>query len=133
MAQWTHLLVAQVQELVELDAAVGEGTEGPPLLEVGGDLGVSDISLDRKVSTSACGAAGLPDHVVDVLGGLEDGGGWVRELGMSVEKAGSGLGILGQSYVILYSFAGSVDTDDADLVIFSQKLADDRIHKSSTD
>lgn len=51
-AVYTHLLVAQVQELVELNTPVGEGTEGPPLLEVGGDLGVSDISLFRAISTS---------------------------------------------------------------------------------
>lgn len=44
---WTHLFVGKVKELVELDATVGEGTEGPPLLEVGGDLGVGNggISL----------------------------------------------------------------------------------------
>lgn len=43
----THLLVAQVQELVELNTTVGESTERPLLLEVGGDLGVGNggISL----------------------------------------------------------------------------------------
>lgn len=43
----THLFVGQVKELIKLDTTVGEGTEGPPLLEVGGDLGVGNggISL----------------------------------------------------------------------------------------
>ena len=46
----THLLVAQVQELVKLNSAVGEGAERPLLLEVGSDLGVgnSGISLQSE-------------------------------------------------------------------------------------
>jgi hypothetical protein len=42
---WTDLLVAQIQQLVELDTTVGKGTEGPPLLKFSGDFGVSDFSL----------------------------------------------------------------------------------------
>ena len=42
---FTYLLVAQVQELVELNAAVGEGAERPLLLEVGSDLGIGDSGI----------------------------------------------------------------------------------------
>ena len=47
VAKVTHLLVAQVQELVKLNSAVGEGAERALLLEVGSDLGVGNggISL----------------------------------------------------------------------------------------
>lgn len=38
----THLLVAQVQELIKLNTTVRERAERPLLLEVGGDLGVGD-------------------------------------------------------------------------------------------
>lgn len=38
----THLLVAQVQKLVELDSAVRERAERALLLEVGSDLGVGN-------------------------------------------------------------------------------------------
>ena len=38
----TDLFIAQIQELVKLNSTVGEGTEGPLLLEVGGDLRVGN-------------------------------------------------------------------------------------------
>ena len=45
----TDLFVAQIQELVKLNSTVGEGTEGPLLLEVGGDLRVGNggVSLQQ--------------------------------------------------------------------------------------
>ena len=45
----THLFIAQIQELVKLNSTVGEGTEGPLLLEVGGDLRVGNggVSLQQ--------------------------------------------------------------------------------------
>ena len=52
-AIFTHLFVAQIQELVELNTPVRERTEGPLLLEVGGDLGVGNggISLSSPQQT----------------------------------------------------------------------------------
>lgn len=49
----THLLVTEVQKLVELNTTVGESTERPPLLEVGGELGVGygGISLSSYQQT----------------------------------------------------------------------------------
>lgn len=41
----TDLLVAQIQQLVELDTTVGKGTEGSPLLEFSGNCGVGDFGL----------------------------------------------------------------------------------------
>jgi len=49
MSWRTHLLVAHVQELIELNATVGEGTESPLLLEISGDLRVSNFSLLNRV------------------------------------------------------------------------------------
>ena len=43
-SQSTDLLVAEVQELIELDATVGEGSEDSFFLEFGSDLGVGNIS-----------------------------------------------------------------------------------------
>ena len=45
----TDLFIAQIQELVKLNSTVGEGTEGPLLLEVGGDLRVGNggVSLQQ--------------------------------------------------------------------------------------
>ena len=41
----THLLITQIQELVELDSTVGECTERPLLLELGCEGGIGDLSL----------------------------------------------------------------------------------------
>ena len=41
----THLLVAKIQELVKLDAAVRERAERPLLLELSGESGVGDFSV----------------------------------------------------------------------------------------
>jgi len=49
MSWRTHLLVAHVQELIELNATVGEGTESPLLLEISGDLRVGNFSLLNRV------------------------------------------------------------------------------------
>ena len=48
----THLLVAQVQELVELNPAVGEGAERPLLLEVGSDLGIGNSGISLSPETA---------------------------------------------------------------------------------
>jgi hypothetical protein len=41
----THLLIREIQELVELDAAERERAERALLLEVSGDLGVGDFGV----------------------------------------------------------------------------------------
>jgi hypothetical protein len=46
----THLLIAQVKELFQLDSTVREGTEGTLLLDVSGHLGVGDFSLETHRS-----------------------------------------------------------------------------------
>ena len=46
MGYATHVFIAHVEKLVQLDTTVREGTEGPPLLELGGEGGVSDFSLE---------------------------------------------------------------------------------------
>jgi len=43
-SQCANLLVAEVQELLELNATVGEGSESPLFLELGGELGVGNVS-----------------------------------------------------------------------------------------
>ena len=50
----THFLLAQVQELIELDAPVGEGTERPLLLEISSQLrvGHTGISLNSERASS---------------------------------------------------------------------------------
>lgn len=42
--QSTDLLIAEIQEFIELDATIREGSEGPFFLEVGSDLGVGNVS-----------------------------------------------------------------------------------------
>ena len=85
----TYLLVAKVQELVELNAAVGEGAERPLLLEVGGHLGVGNggISLasGRPFSIPPSYAMtlsiGSTHHLEIVVGGLAVGlEGWLLRL-----------------------------------------------------
>ncbi len=60
----THLLVAEVQKLVELDTTVRERAERPPLLEVGGDLGVGNggISLHIAPENAPSALPRLPSH-----------------------------------------------------------------------
>ena len=43
-SQSANFLVAEVQELFELNASVGEGSEGPLFLELGGELGIGSVS-----------------------------------------------------------------------------------------
>jgi hypothetical protein len=45
----TNLLVAEVQELIELDATIRESSEDPFFLELGGEFGVSNVSHGRYV------------------------------------------------------------------------------------
>ena len=45
----THLLIAHVQELVELYSAVRKCAESSLLLEVGGNLRIRNVSLHRRV------------------------------------------------------------------------------------
>ena len=45
----THLLIAQIQELVELNTTVRERTERPLLLELGGEGGVGDVSVSLQM------------------------------------------------------------------------------------
>jgi hypothetical protein len=45
----TNLLVAEIQELLELNATVRKGTEGSFFLELSGDLGVGNVSHDSYV------------------------------------------------------------------------------------
>ncbi len=40
--QSVYLLIAEIQELVKLDATIRKRTEGAPFLEIGSDLGVCD-------------------------------------------------------------------------------------------
>jgi hypothetical protein len=42
MGRDTHVLIAQVQELLELDTTVRESTEGSLFLELGGDGGIGN-------------------------------------------------------------------------------------------
>ena len=49
----THLLVAQVQELVKLNPTVGERTERPLLLELGGEGGVGNFGIGLQKSHKA--------------------------------------------------------------------------------
>ena len=44
----THLLVAQVKELVKLNPTVGERTERPLLLELGGEGGVGNLGIGLR-------------------------------------------------------------------------------------
>jgi hypothetical protein len=62
--EYTHLFIAQVEELLKLNTTVRERTECALLLEVGGDLGVSNfgrlviallVSLSRHIH-----AGGIP-------------------------------------------------------------------------
>ena len=46
----THLLIAQVQELVKLNPTVGERTERPLLLELGGEGGVGNLGIGLRNS-----------------------------------------------------------------------------------
>lgn len=43
----THVLIGQVEELLEGNSTVGEGPEGPLLLDLGGESGVGNVSLKR--------------------------------------------------------------------------------------
>ena len=43
-SQGANLLVAEIQELIELNATVGEGSEGPFFLELSGEMGVRSVS-----------------------------------------------------------------------------------------
>ena len=56
----TYLLIAQIQELVQLNSTVRERAEGSFLLEISGDLGIGNggISLQNPGSTSP------PAHLV---------------------------------------------------------------------
>ena len=45
----THLLIAQIQELVELNTTVRERTERPLLLELSGEGGVGDVSVSLQM------------------------------------------------------------------------------------
>lgn len=45
----THVLVGQIQELLELDSTVGEGAERSPLLNVSSDLGIGNVSVSLCV------------------------------------------------------------------------------------
>ena len=45
----THLLIAQIQELVELNTTVRERTERPLLLELSGEGGVGDVSVSLEM------------------------------------------------------------------------------------
>ena len=62
----THLLVAEVEELIELDPTVGERAERPLLLELGGEGGVGDLGVglherkNRTVSISFCAERAPP-------------------------------------------------------------------------
>ena len=47
----THLLIAQIQELVELNTTVRERTERPLLLELSGEGGVGDVSVSLQMSS----------------------------------------------------------------------------------
>ena len=57
-----YLLVAQVQELVELNAAVGEGAERPLLLEVGSDLGVGNSGISLSPNTTRIVSVPFPTN-----------------------------------------------------------------------
>ena len=79
----TDLFIAQIQELVKLNSTVGEGTEGPLLLEVGGDLGVGNggigLRQPRKNVPSVLlhrlphKHSGSTHHLEGVVGGLAVG------------------------------------------------------------
>lgn len=48
----THLLIAQVQELVKLDSTVRERAERPLLLKLGGEGGISDLGVLHTKSSA---------------------------------------------------------------------------------
>lgn len=45
MSRDTHVLIAQIQELLELDTTVRESTEGSLFLELGGDGGIGNTGV----------------------------------------------------------------------------------------
>jgi hypothetical protein len=48
----THLLIAQIQELVQLNSTVRERAEGSLLLEISGDLGIGNRGISLLTSSS---------------------------------------------------------------------------------
>lgn len=74
---WTHVFIAHIQELVELNATVRKGTECPLLLEVGGDLRVGNGGVSLQHSSSIFPlldpALNIPSSsLLDAVGNVEN-------------------------------------------------------------
>ena len=86
----THLLIAQIQELVELNTTVRERTERPLLLELGGEGGVGNFGVGLQTSRKIHQHFVLPPSQITRAA---SGHGFTHHLALSVGACAERLGL----------------------------------------
>lgn len=123
----THILIAHIQEFLELDAAIRERAERPLLLEVGSHLGVSYACV--SLSTARSPFQPSPHSISGTYHGESSKLFWAGYKGWS-ENESSGLWLTYGNLCTWYCIAHLFHSNPLGIKVSYQNLSD-RIHESS--